>query len=84
MDLHKGRSKSSKDITLICGCGNLVPASSHTTSSETSVRVLRIDVERDSSVGICLVQLTLNLDQDPLNQHQEPTWNLMRLRPLGL
>jgi len=50
-----------KDITLISGCRNLVLASSHTALGETSICAPWIDAERASSVGICLVQLTLNL-----------------------
>ena len=34
-------------------CRNLVPASPHTASSETSVSALRANAERANSVGIC-------------------------------
>eukprot|EP00253_Pinus_taeda_P015869 PITA_15869 len=43
------------------GCGNLVPAPSHTTSSETSVRALRTIAERGGSFRICLAKILLNL-----------------------
>jgi len=43
-----------KDITLISGCGNLVPTSPHTTLGETSVCAPQIDAKRASNVGICL------------------------------
>ena len=36
------------------GCGNLVRASPHTASGETSVRDSWVVAERDNSVGICL------------------------------
>jgi len=56
------------DITLISGSKNLVAASPHTISGETSVCAPRIGAERASSVGICFTQLTLNLGQQPLSQ----------------
>ena len=43
------------------GCGNLVPAPSHTTSGETSFHALRTVAERAGSFGICLAKSLLNL-----------------------
>jgi len=54
-DLREGRhswTKSTPHTSQVCG--NLVPTSPHTASGETSVRALRGDVERASSVGIFL------------------------------
>ena len=54
-DLHEGRHNWTKSTPLTSqGCGDLVPTSSHTTSGETSARAPRADVEKLSSVGICL------------------------------
>jgi len=39
IDLHEGRSKALKDITLVFGCRNLVLASPHTASGETAAYV---------------------------------------------
>ena len=54
IDLREGRLGKITDITTISGCIKLVPASPHTSLGETSVRALRIDAERASSVGIFL------------------------------
>ena len=67
--MHEGNSRVLKDITLISGCGNLVPAPPHTTSGETATYDMWVVFERASSVGFCwLAQLTLNLGQDSLCQ----------------
>ena len=51
------------------GYGNLVPTSFHIASAETSVHATWVDAQTASSVGICLVKLTLNMGQDPLRKH---------------
>ena len=67
--MRKGRSKALEDITLVSGCRNLVLASPHIASSETVACGTRVVAERATSEGFCwLVQLTLNLGQDPLSQ----------------
>jgi len=53
---------------LISGCGNFVPASPNTSSGGTSVCTSWIDAERASCLGICLVQITMNLGQDLISQ----------------
>ena len=53
------------------GCRNLVPAPSHTTSGETSVRALWTVAERASITRICLAKSLLNLGQAPTSQHQD-------------
>lgn len=56
-----------KDITRIYRCGILVLTSPHISLGKTSVCIAWVDVERASSVGFCLAQLTMNLGQDPLS-----------------
>lgn len=57
---------------MIYGCGNVVLTSPHTASCETLLCATQIDAKRASSVGFCLVQLTLNLGQDPLSPKMVP------------
>jgi len=56
-DLHEDKHSWTKPTSQTCqGCGNLVPASPHTASGETSVHALWADAKRVSSVEICLVK----------------------------
>ena len=56
-DLREGRSSWTKTTSQTSqGYGELVPTSPHIASGETSVRALQADVERASSVGICLAK----------------------------
>ena len=53
--MREGRYSSNKPTSQPSqGCGNLVPSSTHTASSETLVPAPWADAERASSVGICL------------------------------
>lgn len=69
ISLFGGIYEALEDITLVSGCRNLVLTSPHIASGETIAYVMQVVTERAISVGFCwLVQLTLNLSQDPLSQ----------------
>lgn len=67
--MHKTRSKSLEEITLVSRFRNLVRSSPNIALGETVACATCVVARRANIVGFCwLAQLTLNLGQDPLSQ----------------